>query len=95
MSQGNSLNNVCFLKQQKHIVIIYVCVQSTSSLLKLPWRLFIISEEFSFCWLFLRLMIDFVLNNFMSSRLRIRSLLVAISSFQRSKSKYVRKEFNI
>jgi hypothetical protein len=53
------------------------------------------SEEFSFCWLFLRVMMDLVLNNFMSSRLRMRSLLAAISFFQRSKSKFVRKGVNI
>lgn len=48
------------------------------------------SEEFSFCWLFLRVMMDLVLNNFMPSRLRMDSLLADTSFFQRSGNKFVK-----
>ena len=48
------------------------------------------SEEFSLSWLFLRVMMDLVLNNFMSSRLRMDSLLADTSIFQRSGNRYVR-----
>lgn len=51
------------------------------------------SEEFSFCWLFLRVMMDLVLNNIMSSRLRMDSLLADTSFFQRSGNKFVKIHF--